>query len=125
ALHLDLAPLGPVSGADSQLQVALFGGAAGYQVYAPCGSVGLGPSGAGWVSFQGCESMVDLLVVAVDDLSMPLDAFYAAGVTIGPAANDAGGYPVDLTSATYAGLAPTTFHYSGVPATIAAVNTTQ
>lgn len=126
ALHLDLEPTTPPAGADTVLTVATYAGAAAYNVYSPCGMVTLGPNATGEVGFQGCANTVDLLVVAVDDASTPLQAYFKPGVTIGPAPSDAVGYSSDISAGSpFLPLDHTMFAYTGVPSTAAFVATTQ
>lgn len=128
ALHLDLAAVGAQGGAMTALTVtpATAATASAIDVFTPCGSGALPAStGTGDIGWQGCALQTDLLIVEVDDQNAPLGEYFSADQTIGPAATDAAGYPLDVSGPAYSGLVTTTYDYGAVPDTIAMVKTTQ
>jgi len=127
ALHLDLAPLGSQGGATTAMtvSVASAGSATAIKVFSPCGAGTLATDGTGEIGWQGCPLQTDLLVAMVDDTNAPIGEYFMTNQTIGPAANDAAGYPLNIAGPAYDFLSHATYDYTNVPAAIAYVNTTQ
>jgi hypothetical protein len=130
ALTLDLDPSGSKDEWPVTISIPADPGAAGYRVFTTCGGpIGVEPAAGTPTTLVGCGGMADAVVVTEDDAGDPLRAFFAGNVVVPqpppPPETDAMPpvFPGLPLAGSYAALAPTTFSYSNVPATVTFVAT--
>lgn len=117
ALHIDLAPTGPVDAATVAITVPVAMDAASFEIDTSCGRLDADATGAASAALVGCGGAVDLIAFARDSGGSVIGSLYAPDVAVAV-------QPVALDGS-YTALVPTSFGYTGVPATSGTVTTLQ